>query len=249
MNKKISIIVATYNADNTIKRCIDSIVCQKSNEIELLVMDGRSQDQTMNILESYGNMIDILKSEPDRGVYDAWHKALQMANGEWIMFLGADDYFLPGAMTFYLDILHKKENINSIDIICARCQLVDENGKYLGTFGVPYRWEQLVRKMEISHGSTLHNHKLFKEIGGFNLKFKICADYDFLLRKKMNSLFINREIFVMQIGGMSNSVKGLFDAYQVKQNHCIMPLYQNLYYLIKGVLGYYCKKLWYSVKK
>ena len=50
MNKKISIIVATYNADNTIKRCIDSIVCQKSNEIELLVMDGRSQDQTMNIL-------------------------------------------------------------------------------------------------------------------------------------------------------------------------------------------------------
>ena len=57
MNKKISIIVATYNADNTIKRCIDSIVCQKSNEIELLVMDGRSQDQTMNILESYGNMI------------------------------------------------------------------------------------------------------------------------------------------------------------------------------------------------
>lgn len=53
--------------------------------------------------------------------------------------------------------------------------------------------------------------------------------------------FINREIFVMQIGGMSNSVKGLFDAYQVKQNHCIMPLYQNLYYLIKGVLGYYCK--------
>lgn len=61
--------------------------------------------------------------------------------------------------------------------------------------------------------------------------------------------FINREIFVMQIGGMSNSVKGLFDAYQVKQNHCIMPLYQNLYYLIKGVLGYYCKKLWYSVKK
>ena len=91
MNKKISIIVATYNADNTIKRCIDSIVCQKSNEIELLVMDGRSQDQTMNILESYGNMIDILKSEPDRGVYDAWNKALQMANGEWIMFLGADD--------------------------------------------------------------------------------------------------------------------------------------------------------------
>ena len=81
--------------------------------------------------------------------------------------------------------------------------------KYLGTFGVPYRWEQLVRKMEISHGSTLHNHKLFKEIGGFNLKFKICADYDFLLRKKMNSLFINREIFVMQIGGMSNSVKGI----------------------------------------
>ena len=74
--------------------------------------------------------------------------------------------------------------------------------------------EQLVRKMEISHGSTLHNHKLFKEIGGFNLKFKICADYDFYFAKKMNSLLLIEKFFLMQIGGMSNSVKGLFDAYR-----------------------------------
>ena len=68
MNTKISIIVATYNAENTIKRCIDSIACQKTNEIELLVIDGGSNDRTMDILKSYGNLIDILKSEKDKGV-------------------------------------------------------------------------------------------------------------------------------------------------------------------------------------
>lgn len=108
MDKKISIIIATYNAENTIKRCIDSIACQKSDEIELLVIDGDSKDKTVDILKSYGNIIDIFKSEPDKGVYDAWNKALRLATGEWIMFLGADDYFLSGAITFYLELLQKK---------------------------------------------------------------------------------------------------------------------------------------------
>lgn len=248
-NKKISIILATYNAENTIKRCIDSIICQKSDEIELLVIDGCSKDKTMDILRSYGEIIDILKSESDKGVYDAWNKALRMANGEWIMFLGADDYFLPDIMEFYLDFLRRKENVNSIDLICARCQLVDANGKYLGSFGAPYKWSEFVDKMEISHGSTLHNCKLFKEIGEFDINFKICADYEFLLRKKMNSLFIEREVFVMQVGGMSNSVKGLFDAYRVKQHSNLVSLHRNLYYLIKGFCGYYWRILWYSVKR
>lgn len=249
MNKKISIIVATYNAESTIKRCIDSIVCQKSDEIELLVIDGDSKDKTIDILKSYGSIIDVLKSEPDKGVYDAWNKALRLSSGEWIMFLGADDYYLPDAITFYLELLQKEENINSMDLICARCRLVDAKGKYLRDFGFPYKWENFIDKMEISHGSTLHNHKLFKEIGEFNINFRICADYEFLLRKKMNSFFIEREILVMQIGGMSNSVKGLLDSYRVKQHHGIIPQYRNLYYLIKGTCGYYCKKLWYSVKK
>ena len=249
MDKKISIIIATYNAENTIKRCIDSIACQKSDEIELLVIDGDSKDKTVDILKSYGNIIDIFKSEPDKGVYDAWNKALRLATGEWIMFLGADDYFLSGAITFYLELLQKKNNINSIDIICARWQLIDEDGKFLRNLGRPYKWENFINKMEISHGSTLHNHKLFKEIGEFNIDFKICADYEFLLRKKMNSFFIDREIFVMQIGGMSNSIKGLLDTYRVKQYHNINPRYRNLFYLIKGICGYYYKKIWYLVRK
>ena len=136
-----------------------------------------------------------------------------------------------------------------MDLICARCRLVDESGKFLRDWGRAYKWENLINKMEISHGSTLHNHELFKEIGEFNIDFKICADYEFLLRKKMNSFFIDREIFVMQIGGMSNSIKGLLDTYRVKQYHNINPQYQILFYLIKGICGYYYKKIWYLVRK
>ena len=89
----------------------------------------------MDILKSYGSIIDILKSEPDKGLYDAWNKALRLATGEWIMFLGADDYLYPDAMSFYLNFLQEKENTNAIDLICAQCLFVDEKGKTLKIWG------------------------------------------------------------------------------------------------------------------
>lgn len=248
MDKKISIIIATYNAENTIRRCIDSITCQKSDEIELLVIDGDSKDKTVEILKSYGNIIDILTSEPDKGLYDAWNKALRLATGEWIMFLGADDYLFPDAIGFYLSFLQEKKNTDAIDLICAQCLFVDKKGKALKIWGLPYQWERFIDRMEISHGSTLHNRKLFQEIGEFNIHFRISADYEFLLRKKMNTVFLERKILVMQVGGMSDSVKGAWETFRVKRYHRQTSLYKDFYYLVRSVGGYWKRWLWYWVK-
>ena len=214
----------------------------------MLVIDGDSKDKTVDILKSYGNIIDIFKSEPDKGLYDAWNKALRLATGEWIMFLGADDYFLPDAMSFYLNFLQEKENTDAIDLICAQCLFVDEKGKVLKIWGLPYQWERFVDRMEISHGSTLHNHKLFQEIGEFNIHFKISADYEFLLRKKMNAVFLERKILVMQVGGMSDSVKGAWETFRVKRYHRLASWSKDFYYLARGVGGYWKRQLWYWVK-
>lgn len=248
MNKKISIIIATYNAENTVKRCIDSIACQKSDEIELLVIDGDSKDRTVGILKSYGSIIDILKSEPDKGLYDAWNKALRLATGEWIMFLGADDYLYPDAMSFYLNFLQEKENTNAIDLICAQCLFVDEKGKTLKIWGLPYQWERFIDRMEISHGSTLHNCRLFQEIGEFNIHFRISADYEFLLRKKMNAVFLERKILVMQVGGMSDSFKGAWETFRVKRYHHRTSWSRDFCFFIRGVGGYWKRRLWYWAK-
>lgn len=73
MQKIISIVIATYNAEKTIKRCLDSIVYQKTNEIELVIVDGASTDHTLDIIRDYSSLIDVLISEKDNGVYDAWN--------------------------------------------------------------------------------------------------------------------------------------------------------------------------------
>ena len=103
MGKIISIIIATYNAEKVLKRCLDSIVTQKTGNVEVLIVDGNSTDSTMEIVQSYGTDVDYSLSEKDKGIYDAWNKALKVAKGDWIMFLGSDDYILPGSIKIYLD--------------------------------------------------------------------------------------------------------------------------------------------------
>lgn len=247
--KKISIIIATYNAGKVLQRCLDSIRPQKVDEVELLVIDGKSKDNTVEIIQKNSDIIDYFISEPDKGIYDAWNKGIKASTGEWVQFLGADDKLLPGSTEFYLNYLAKESSLDNVDIIFGRCWLVNDNGERLRKMGKPYNWNQFKRYMNVSHGSALHNKHLFDQVGLFSLDFKICADYEFLLRKQLKAKFVNREILEMQIGGMSNSVKGLVDAFRVKQNRKQTSFCINLFYLIKGSIGYYCKKIFFKLVK
>lgn len=246
--KKISIIIATYNAGKVLQRCLDSIRPQKANEVELLIIDGKSKDNTVEIIQKNSDIIDYYVSEPDRGIYDAWNKGIKASTGEWIQFLGADDKLLPGAIEFYLNFLGKEPSLNNLDIIFGRCWLVNEKGERLRRMGDPYNWNQFKRFMRVSHGSALHNKHLFEQVGLFSLDFKICADYELLLRKQLNAKYVDREIIEMQTGGMSNSIKGLIDTYNVKQHSGVNTTWINLYYLIKGIGGYYFKKYYVNKK-
>src|ERR1700730_11011275 len=90
-NGKISIIIVTYNAENTLQRCLDSIYIQAYPEIEIIVIDGNSTDNTVEILKRNSSRIAFWKSEPDEGIYDAMNKAIKHITGKWVYFLGADD--------------------------------------------------------------------------------------------------------------------------------------------------------------
>ena len=102
---KISIIIATWNAAKTLKRCLDSIVPQLTDETELILVDGGSKDDTNKIIDSYGDKVAVHISEPDKGIYDAWNKGVSKAKGDWVMFIGADDILLEGAIEYYLAYL------------------------------------------------------------------------------------------------------------------------------------------------
>lgn len=240
--KKISIIIATFNAEKVLKRCLDSIVLQKTDDVEVLVVDGGSTDSTMDIVKSYGHKVDYSLSEKDQGIYDAWNKALKVANGEWIMFLGSDDYILPDSLNAYLDFV-KNVNHDKIDIICAKCHFSNKDGKVIAVLGKPYNYDDFKKYMNVIHGAMLHNANLFKELGLFSLKYKICADYEFLLRRPLNAEFINKPLVCVQTGGVSYSVGMLIDTFKIKRQVKCSPLLADVFYFTKGVVSLQIKKL------
>jgi glycosyltransferase involved in cell wall biosynthesis len=89
----ITIIIAVYNGAKTLQQCIDSVAQQTYPNKELIIIDGGSKDGTVDLLKTNHGKIGYWVSEPDYGIYHAWNKGLAQANGDWICFLGADDYF------------------------------------------------------------------------------------------------------------------------------------------------------------
>lgn len=92
MNVKITVATVTYNAANTLKDTIDSVLGQTYDNLEYVIVDGASKDNTLDIIRTYGDRIKWI-SEPDKGIYDAMNKALQIASGDYLIFMGADDVF------------------------------------------------------------------------------------------------------------------------------------------------------------
>lgn len=240
----LSIIIATYNAEKYIERCLDSIIKQKTKEVELILIDGLSTDSTLDIIKKYSDNIDFILSEKDKGVYDAWNKALNVARGEWIQFIGADDILLPTTITDYIQFL-RENNLSSVDCVSAKSEYVNSKGKILQYRGKPYNWDIFKKYMCMSHGSTLHRSQLFKQIGNYNLQYKICGDYELLMRKKdkLKVLFFDQPVIRMQAGGVSFSVAGQLETYKIRRDHKSISTINNLYLLLRGIIGFCTKKV------
>ncbi len=238
---KISIIIATFNAGKTLHRCLNRITSQLNQETELIIIDGGSTDNTHDIIKSYSSKVNYFISEPDKGIYDAWNKGIKIAQGEWIMFVGADDFILPGALSTYLNTINTHENINEYDYICAHNEYIDKKGKILKILGEKPVWSKMRRYMACAHVASLHNkHNLFESIGEYNLDFKICADYELLMRKKssLRSLFIENHIARMEVGGMSFSTKAIVEAYNIRKLHHSIPPILNIVIFFRDWLAF-----------
>ncbi len=219
----ITIVVATYNSAKTLERCLDSIVPQLNNDCELIVIDGGSKDGTVDIIKEYSNHIAYTISEPDKGVYDAWNKAIPKARGQWITFIGSDDIMLPGAIDLYREFF--KTNGIDFDLISAKLHFVNKEGEIIRDVGEPFDWYKLVnRKLSLAHPGLLHNKRCFEKFGLFDIQYKICGDSEFLQRlgKDLKSGYINDFLVNMTEGGLSDSIDVLHEAFLIRyRNHSI----------------------------
>lgn len=241
-SKLISIVIATYNAVETIECCLDSIVPQITNECELIIIDGFSKDDTIERIKHYQNYISFWSSEPDKGIYDAWNKGINVATGQWVAFIGADDILLPDAIHSYLNVIKTTPNIDSYDYICAHNEYVDVEGKLLKLIGDEPKWSSMRKYMVAAHVASLHNKKrLFDTVGLYdNEHFKICADYELLMRKKdsLRSLVIPAHIARMKTGGMSFSTKAIKETYQIRKKHKSVSGLHNLFLYFRDLFAF-----------
>jgi glycosyltransferase involved in cell wall biosynthesis len=220
LKKIISIVIATYNAEKNIYKCLTSIENSITNQCELILIDGNSKDETINEIKRKEKIVDILVSEPDLGIYDAWNKGIKLSSGDWIMFMGSDDLLFENSLSIYLNFL-KKNDVQKCDYICAQNQYLNFENKLIKKIGKEPSWSRMKYYMPAAHVASLHNRKLFDEVGYYDLKFKICADYELLCRKKynLNYRFIKHEIAQMKTGGISFSTKALIEQFNIRKKH------------------------------
>lgn len=171
--KKISIVTVAYNAACSIEETIQSVISQDNQDYEYIVIDGGSTDGTTAIIERYSSAIDYYVSEPDRGIYDAMNKAIDVANGEWIIFLNSGDKFASS---------HVLSSIATYISSCPDCSVI------YGDTVIKYPWGSFQSEgKEISphdmflpfcHQSTFVRTELMRQYK-FDLSYKIVADYNF----------------------------------------------------------------------
>ncbi|MFT4802965.1 MAG: glycosyltransferase involved in cell wall biosynthesis [Psychroserpens sp.] len=197
-----SIIIPTYNVEALLPRTLKSVLCQDFEDMEVILMDGDSSDLTVAIANRKSNKDSRVKvfSEKDNGIYDAMNKAIGIATGDYLFFLGSDDVFYDHTI---LSQVYSSLSQNPVEVLYGNVYSDRFNGIYNGEFSK----EKLFFK-NICHQSIFFSKTVFLKTGLFNLKYKAHADYDHNLKWFLNKAITFRyeEIIIANYadGGFSS---------------------------------------------
>jgi glycosyltransferase involved in cell wall biosynthesis len=207
----VTVITAVFNGQPYIAGCLDSVLRQNYPNIEHIVMDGGSQDGTIDVLRQYDDRIALWRSEPDKGVYDAWNKALAEARGEWICFLGSDDEFLPGAVSSYMELASRYPDA---EYLSSQARWVHPSGYVNPAHGAPWSWKRFAKCMCVAHVGSMHRRMLYQRLGMYDTSYRSAADYEFLLRARedLKTAYMPVATAMMRAGGVSDSSSAFAEA-------------------------------------
>jgi len=204
---KISIIIACLNSSKTIKKTIQSLKNQKYNNLEVIVIDGGSIDNTIQLIKSY-KIYDIkIISAPDKGIADAWNKGLKLCSGDIIGILNSDDYY---EKNIFSKIEKSFSNWNVPVVGFGNTILFDPKKESQKIFKGKNRNKiGLLNGFGFLHPSVFFNRKALKKVGLFNTDYRIASDVDWLLRAKFLKVNFKKipSISYMLSGGISSKNK------------------------------------------
>jgi glycosyltransferase involved in cell wall biosynthesis len=239
----LSVITVVFNNVEHIERTVLSVVNQTYSEIEYIVIDGVSTDGTLEILQRFNNNIDVLVSEPDKGIYDAMNKGLKIAKGEYVLFMNSGDELYENNT-----VEQVFKSTPNADIYYGETEMLDENlvnqGRRRHQTPLQLNIESFKYGMSVSHQAIFIKKIIVKS---YDQKFKLSADIDWILDSIVKAdKIVNTQIVTTKylMGGLSKKkhLQSLKERYQIfKKYYGFLPNLFNHVVIAKNLAWFYLK--------
>jgi glycosyltransferase involved in cell wall biosynthesis len=229
---KLSLVTVVYNAQDTIRQCIQSVISQNYPHLEYIIIDGGSTDNTLAIIQEYREHIHVLVSEPDKGIYDAMNKGIRLATGDVVGMLNADDHFADD------HVLQSVAGIfvqRDMEIVYGDLDIIDRHRKVIRKWrSGEYNRNSFKLGFMPPHPTFYCRRNLFDQFGFYSSDHGSAADYELMLRlmyrHRVKSYHLKQVIVKMRAGGISsknlnNRTKAWqFDLLAMRQNKLPFPI-------------------------
>jgi glycosyltransferase involved in cell wall biosynthesis len=227
----ISIVTVVYNGSMYIEETINSVLNQTYDNIEYIIIDGGSTDQTLNIIQKYEEYIDYYLSEADNGISDAFNKGIKKCCGSYIGLLNAGDYYEKDAVMHIVNAIKDNADIIYGDIYYPEKQHISYGN---------YKFEKQIKYFmpRLNHPTAFVSSNTYKKVGFYKTNLKIAMDYDFFKRAYelgVKFLYLNHIITNMRLDGVSNTKtkRKIFEVLKISNN----PIY-TVYYILLEYIKY-----------
>lgn len=239
---RLSVITVTYNAEKTLERTLKSVREQSYANIEHVIVDGKSKDNTVDLIRKHDNEKMVWVSEPDKGLYDAMNKAAAMASGDYLCFLNAGDTF------FAADSVEKM--MNSFpetalpDILYGETAIVDDNGKFMfmRRLKAPENltWKSFKQGMLVCHQAFIVKRELFEP---YDLQYRFSSDFDWAIRmmKRAKTIHNTRLTLINYLNeGMTtqNRKASLKERYRIMAKHYgqVSTFLHHIWFVVRAII-------------
>jgi glycosyltransferase involved in cell wall biosynthesis len=237
----ISIITVCLNSSEFIEQTIQSVISQTFPDKEYIIIDGGSMDGTVDIIKKYESHLAYWHSKPDRGLAHAFNLGLEHSQGDWVIYLNADDFFMEPTVLEKMAphlVAHDKDDAVLGQMEYFTRNPIPEPRPLYCIYANPWQWQNFRRYCSMPHQATFTHRRFFKRVGLFDEAFKIALDYEIFLRagKNLRCAYVPLAITGFRTGGVSSSsiLKTLRESQraQIKNNALsIWFSWVNLYYI------------------
>lgn len=218
MEENVTIITVCYNSALTIRQTIESVLHQTYQDIEYVIVDGGSKDETLSIIQEYqptfGERLKFV-SEPDQGIYDAMNKGIRLATGKLIGILNSDDFYEYAAVEHMVDAMTDE-----------KYQILYGFARYIKAgieCSIERRSHNFLREGMISHPACFVTKAVYNDFGKYDLRYISAADYDFMLRMsqidEIRFYPVDYLITNFSLGGMSATAAAWLDLQKLRRDY------------------------------